>query len=407
MIPLLKPVCLVSAGLNDRKIRLQPWKYLVETACQLARRGHPVTLISDAQPSRSMIGEAHGLRVQCIPDVNMWHGRTNLPLQQAVRGSGSQVMIWHIGLPSFVHQKLDGWPGRPVVGVFPGLVYRPRELWRLGWMRLAKGYSLSALHVIGAAIPRVFLRRAFTGGSLRQLVVQSRATKERLVEDGLPGEKIHIIRPGVDRIWNEFVPEENGALHPRLGFSRMDYVVLYFGSPEPLRGLHTLLQALEIARRSDPAIKLAILSRRRADELVKEDGELRRLLSGSTDSVHMISGFLSQEDLVRYVAACDLVALPFELVPADAPLSLYEVQALGKPLITTRVYCLPEMVSAGQATLVEPADPHSLAQALLEGSRAWRARAAAGGESAPAQNRVKVREWSQVGEEWSQLIQSL
>ena len=108
------------------------------------------------------------------------------------------------------------------------------------------------------------------------------------------------------------------------------------------------------------------------------------------------------------MAACDLVALPFEIVPSDAPLSLLEAQALGKPVVTTNVGCLAELVSQGAGYLAQPADPHSLAQALRQAACDLHTQA---GRTAPTngalETRREARSWQQMGEEWSSLIQSL
>ena len=85
------------------------------------------------------------------------------------------------------------------------------------------------------------------------------------------------------------------------------------------------------------------------------------------------------------------------------PHRIMECLALGKPVVTTRVASLPEMAAGGVNYLAEPADPHSLAQALLEASTALRRT----GRENGASPRPPMRSWRKVGEEWSQLIQAL
>ncbi|MDQ4077550.1 MAG: glycosyltransferase, partial [Chloroflexota bacterium] len=196
----------------------------------------------------------------------------------------------------------------------------------------------------------------------------------------------------------------------QLGYSPEDTVVLYFGSPAPLRGLHTLVRALGRARQTDPSLKLLILSRRRADELVAADAELREVLDASDvkDHVQVVSGFLPTFALVRHVASSDIVALPFELVPSDAPLSLLEARALAKPVVTTRVGCLPELVAGGPHYLAEPGDPHSLAQGLIHATKeVQEGRRTQGERAGNDRARHPIRSWQQMGEEWSQFVQAV
>lgn len=196
-------------------------------------------------------------------------------------------------------------------------------------------------------------------------------------------------------------------MRAELGYDASDRVVLYFGSPASLRGLHTLIRAVKLVRQIDPSFKLLILNRRHVDELLREDAQLRQLLSQSAmqQHVNVVSGFLPKELLVRHVAACDVVALPFELVPSDAPLSILETLALGKPIVTTKVGSLPELAGSalGQGTsyLAEPANPDSLAEALQQAMQKSHFRAKS------LINPPAVRSWQQMGKEWSHLIQTL
>ena len=404
-----KSVCLITGGYTQKNLRLQPWRYLSEVAQQLAGQGHAVTVITDSDPNGSDADNAtatvDGVTVRRIPSVNRYWWQHNATLRDAVQCSHPSVILWHLGLPSFLHQRIDGWPAVPVLGIFPGLVYKPAELWRLGIKRLAKGYKLSAIHVAGMLVPRQLVRGPMTDGRLNGLVVQTQSTCRRLIESGVHPGHVRVIPPGVDEIWATTNCHAQCAARQRLGYTEQDKVILFFGSPAPLRGLHSLIRAVALARESDPSIKLLVLNRRRRDELIQEDAELRRLLENSAVAahIHVISGFLPPLELSQQVAATDIVALPFELVPADAPLSILEAQALGKPIVTTRVASLPEMAAAGTSYLAEPADPMSLANALLKAAADLDQKRRNEQTEAPKRT---IRTWQKVGEEWSQLLQA-
>lgn len=364
-----------------------------------------VTDGADTQSAPEATDTFNGITLRRVPSINRYRWQVNEVLESAVKECEPDVILWHLGLPSFVHQRIDGWPRVPVLGIFPGLIYRPHELLRLGIRRIAKGYKLSAIHLAGLMVPKEFVKRPIVDGRLSGLVVQTEATSQRLRENGLDAGHVKVIPPGVDEIWGVTDQVKQRAMRQRLGYTEDDTVVLFFGSPAPLRGLHTLIRAVTIARRQDPSLKLLVLNRRRRDELLQEDAELRLLLEDSdvSEHIHVISGFLQPQELTEHVDATDIVALPFELVPADAPLSVLEAKALGKPVVTTRVASLPEMAAGGVNYLAEPADPHSLAQALLEASAALRHTVRQEGAS----SRSPIRSWRKVGEEWSQLIQTL
>ncbi len=405
-VPARRSVCLVSPGLLKDNLRLQPWRYLSEVACRLSEQGHRVTVFSDGLRRSRSEKSFSGAALVRLPSVGNSRWRPNRLLQDAIKQVNPEVVIWHVGLTSFLHQGLNGWGGRPAIGIFTSPVYTLKDLARLGAARLARGYRLSAVHLLGSLLPRRLLRKQMAYSSLQCLVVQTHTTCRQLVESGLWKRPVQVIPPGVDEHWYPLSAEEVSAARRALGYGPQDTLVVYFGAPAPLRGLPTLLQAFERALQDDATLRLLILSRCSENELSGEEARLRRLLRGSPAHPHiqLVSGYLEPAALARRVAAGDIVALPFDLLPSDAPLSLLEAQALGRPLVTTRLACLPELAAQGIHALAEPGDPGSLSWALLQAARASREPAKLPGR---AGSRPPARGWQEVGAEWSRLIQAL
>jgi glycosyltransferase involved in cell wall biosynthesis len=405
-----KSVSLISSRINSLDLPLQPWRYLHEVALQLTHQGHDVTIITDGEADSRLDGNGSGVRYCRVPSVGRYHLRQNEVLQQVLQDNQPEVILWHVGMTSFLHQQMQGWPSVPVVGIFPGVVYQPRDFAQVGIRNLVNEFRLVWIHILGGMTPRRLLRRPVEKGWLSKLVTLTHTTREQLIRCGISPQSVQTISPGIDEIWFH-PPSQNGyasGLREQLGFNAQDKIILYFGSPQPLRGLHDLVRAFEIAHPSDPNLKLLILSRRREDELLKENAGLKLLLDNSSvrEHIKVVSGFLDQEKLVEYMSLSLAVALPFQIVPADAPLSLLEAQAQGKPVITTRVASLPEMVAGGSHYLANPADPVSLAQALLDAAKE-KGRDPAQPSRELQNSSPALRRWHQVGEEWSRLVQSL
>ncbi len=397
-------VCLITGGLKGNRIRLQPWRYLVEVARQLQRQGHEVSVISDEFLGSEALQEAAipNLHIHRIPSVsnNCW--QENRPLRRAIAAIQPDVLLWHIGLSSLLHQHLDVGLSIPIVGIFTTPIYGFSDLARLGVRRIVKERGLTAVHTAATVTPNFLLRRGLSRNNhLRRLVVQTETTRTQLQQAKLNLLPISVIEPGVDAVWGNGRLTDPSELRQRLGYAESDVVVLYFGSPARLRGLHTLIAAVQKSSASNPALKLLILSRRHAGELMAEDAALHDLLSqdGMQSRTQIISGFLEPENLVAHLAVADIVALPFELVPSDAPLSLLEAQALGKPVITTNIACLPELVADGPHYLATPTDVDSLASAIAE--------AVDDLQNNLSNKYPEVRSWQKMGEVWSRLIQTL
>jgi glycosyltransferase involved in cell wall biosynthesis len=406
---MFKRVVLLASGFQPRNLRLQPWHYLHRVALQLARRDYQVSVVTAGRrsPSVSLFPErVSGIPVYRLSTIGNPHWCSNFSLEQLLRTLEPDLIIWHIGLSSIVYQRLDLAHLAPVVGIFTTPLYTFAELARVGVRKLASGYNLSLLHLFNALFPGRLLR-SWAHINFRRLVVQSATTGRQLQLRRLWPYAPTVICPGVDAVWFDHREDTRAQLRRELGYAEKDTVLVYFGSPAPLRGLYTLVRAFRLALAHDRDLKLLILSRSCCQQ---QDGELRQWLvdEAVAGQTKVITAWLEPEQLVGYVQAGDIVALPFELVPSDAPLSVLEARAAGKPLITTPVGCLPEMVAGSRHYLAEPGNPPLLAQAILSAASD---NASLPGAHPPAPHDLAqgmpVTRWNRVGDEWSSLVETV
>ena len=140
------------------------------------------------------------------------------------------------------------------------------------------------------------------------------------------------------------------------------------GGPSALRGPDVLIRAVALARTHTPQIRLVLLCRRWPHDPGTEEHRLRRLIRdlGQDSAVHLVSGYLPPEEVRRWVAAAELVALPFRLVPSDAPISLLEAAAVVKPVVTTALDGIRSLLPSDVVRLVPPGDHRALARAIME-----------------------------------------
>jgi glycosyltransferase involved in cell wall biosynthesis len=358
-------ICLVSSALEERNRRLQPWHYLFGIADALTQEGHRVCLISDgrrsAHPEETMAG-LPVVRLKDLPGRCLCRSSAAI---QAVTDQGSDVALLHMGITSFSHLRPLQELTCPVIGVFTSPMYRPRELLRLGILGLLRGHRLSALHLLGLLVPGRVMRRAVDRGWIQGLVVECETTHRRLVERGIPADRIQVRRAGIDQVWLQAVPSpaERAQAREEMGLPPGDFVVGYFGPPAMLRGLPTLLRAVALLQKPQPMTRALVLSRQQSGEPTVDQYAVEALVRrlGIGNRTHLVRGFLAQDDLRHAVAACDAVALPFGIVPSDVPLSVLETMALGLPLVTTDVACLPELVPDGAGLVITPGRPALLA----------------------------------------------
>jgi glycosyltransferase involved in cell wall biosynthesis len=224
--------------------------------------------------------------------------------------------------------------------------------------------------LLSSFVPGVFVRRVFTDGGLSGMITLSETTRAHLLALGAPGGRVYVTPPGVDPIWlNGAAPRaERAALRAAAGCLNEDYLVTYFGSPAPVRGVFTLVEAASRVAAQRSQFRLLILSRRWGDEWGGQSERLAAMLDRPPlrDRSHFVDGYLSPHDLVNWVAVSDAVCLPFEMVPSDVPLSVLEAMALGQVVVTTPVACISELVGRDRGCLVPAGSAHALAERLRQ-----------------------------------------
>ena len=358
-------VCLVSSGMERENIRLQPWRYLHEICKNAKGSGVEMKILSDGYPGLPEFDEVEGISVHRLRHVRVPTLVGNRRLQEAIDSEVPDALLWHISLTSLFHLDLTKRIEGPIIGVFTSPVYGHNDILRLGFHGLLSNY----IHLFGAMVPSYLHYKALQNAALRATIVLSDATRSGLLKMGVPSEKVILIPPGIDKSWLKVVSDNEVKIRTRrqISFTPEDFIVAYFGPPRSIRGIDILIQATSIACRTVPGIKLLVLSRRERDQLCREEQRLRKLAErlGVGRRMRIISGFLSQEEIAKLVVSTDVVALPFKLVPSDAPLSILEAMAMGKPVVSTLVNGIPELLADGRGLLVRPNDPPSLAQTLI------------------------------------------
>lgn len=140
---------------------------------------------------------------------------------------------------------------------------------------------------------------------------------------------------------------------------------LYLGYLASARGVSDLLNAYEIVHSNWPSTKLRIMH---TSLHPAEQNEFLKMLSRSksSDSIK-ITGFNS--NLSEGISTANVVVLPFRtyIGYSQPPLTVLEALALNRPVITTSVGCLPEIVTNGyNGFCIAPSNPRLLAKVMLK-----------------------------------------
>ena len=194
------------------------------------------------------------------------------------------------------------------------------------------------------------------------LVADSATVEQELIAGGYPRDRIHVIRPGVERAERATSSRRNAArraltsAHPALATETTDAVVACLGSLHRSKGLDHLLAAWPTVHKSSPDAKLWIVGQGPCFERLAPHVERRLAKQGVA-----LPGVF--DDATEVLDAADVYISP--ALDVGTSWSLLEAMARGLPIVATDVPGHRETL-APDAETVEPENPAALARAINE-----------------------------------------
>jgi lipopolysaccharide heptosyltransferase II len=187
----------------------------------------------------------------------------------------------------------------------------------------------------------------------RLVIAPSEALGRYLIERfSLPQERLRVIPRGVDL--EEFRFQPPSPVHQR------PWRIGLFGRLSPLKGQGIALRACQRLVQRGLPVKLCMAGD-------TPDSPARRVLESliTTLELHDAVEWLGvRQDMATLIASMDLVIAP-STYPESFGRSVIEAQAVGRPVVASRVGALVELVDDGRSgLLVPPKDPQALADAI-------------------------------------------
>jgi glycosyltransferase involved in cell wall biosynthesis len=201
-------------------------------------------------------------------------------------------------------------------------------------------------------LARRWIRWAAEGAA--GIVAVSNALSDRLIELGVPGSRIEVLRNGVDL--ELFAPQDRATARRELGLDAGGPIVLSVGWLIPRKGHDLAIRAAAAM----PEGRLVIVGDG------PEGPALQRLARqlGSSERVRFL-GSMAQERRATVYSAADVLLLASSR--EGLPNVVLEALACGTPVIATAVWGTPEIVgSPVSGRLVEQRTPQAIAAALRE-----------------------------------------
>ena len=179
--------------------------------------------------------------------------------------------------------------------------------------------------VLGAIEGYYYRNKKIYTKKIQAIITPSRFLKEKLIEDGIPQEKISVITNFIDI--NQYNLE-----------TKDDGYALYFGRLSKEKGILNLIEAfsnltcgkLYIAGEGEEKDNIEIMLREKKLE----------------DRVKLL-GLLNKEQMKEQIKNCKFVVVP-SIWYENCPYSIIEALTIGKPVIGANIGGIPELVRDGE-----------------------------------------------------------
>ena len=183
---------------------------------------------------------------------------------------------------------------------------------------------------------------------------------------GADPQRISVIPPGVDT--RHFFPMPREVARERIGAAPGDWMVLFVGRIERLKGVDTLIRAIALLAHECPTwvekMCVAVIG---GDPATNENAEMERLKAMRLDlglsGLITFLGARDQDQLQYYYNAADFVVMPSRY--ESFGMVALEAMACGRPVIASEVGGLAYLVRDGETGFHVPEGQHiSLATAM-------------------------------------------
>jgi colanic acid biosynthesis glycosyl transferase WcaI len=248
------------------------------------------------------------------------------------------------------------------------LVLELRDLWpeylvEMGVLRS----RLAAAAVL--AVDRGILRRA------AHLVTVTEPLRRRLIEKGMPENRVTVISNGVDP--DQYYPAAEPPPAPELARRDATLLVGYLGNFGAGQGLGVVLEAARLLAASGAPVRFVLAGD--GTELARIRSEASRLALPNL----VILAAIPKERTRAFYNNCDTCLVPLAPLPIFAgalPTKFFEIMACGRPVIAAASGEVPAALAAsGAGWAVPPGDPEALAEAISRMARLPEAERAAMG----------------------------
>jgi glycosyltransferase involved in cell wall biosynthesis len=324
----------------------------------LPKYGWSVSILTD-KPSGLKKNNINDIEIQEITALSPYAKKH---LLMSLKNISPEVILWPLGAKSVAYIPILKKMDARITGYIPGPILNISDFYAAFRAKLPKECFYVVLWMLACKLRWGKLMKSFCN----DFIVLSDENRNKMVAMGVEESMVHTITAGCDKIIkNSNVRYLEKLIKAGTSHSETEKVALFMGWPTRVRGIELLLHAFALVTRKYNKLRLRILARGKDSDAHKKLHLFVKHHSANK-KIEVIDGFLDKKDVLSHISECDFGILPFIQMPADRPLSFLEFFAAGKPVISTDVSGISELIGVDRGAMSKGCDPIKLAEQILK-----------------------------------------
>jgi len=181
--------------------------------------------------------------------------------------------------------------------------------------------------------------------------------KKRFIEMGIPPKTI-LVEPDAVDLDRFNISYDMSQLRSELRLPIKKHIITYAGSLQYGRGIEVII---ECAKKMENIMLIII------------GGKSEKVLSRYRNITNKINniifrGFVNQELIVKYLSASDILLMPHteqcDIIKYTSPMKMFEYMASKKPIISSDLPVIREILNEKNALLISPSDSKAMGKAI-------------------------------------------
>jgi glycosyltransferase involved in cell wall biosynthesis len=332
----------------------------------LARKGHPVSIISTRHPDRKEFEEKRGVAIYYLENTvfgsrrKNWKNASSLKFYELHKKQPFSVVLSQsfaaYGLPYLKKNALN----IPLIPILHGCIQQELTSLRNN-IPFGFGKTLFSLKAILQLIFSYFIeQKPLLSASDQILTVSQELIRDLKKWYGVQvANKSTTVCNGIDTVHFSQNLDQRDNIRSQYGIHDNEILLMTLGTLNKEKGHHLALEALAEIKRKIQNVKLMIVGT--GDHRVILEKKIRDL---NLDNNVILAGFVDHQDTVKYYNGSDIFLMP-TLRVEGLPFVLLEAMSCCKPIVASRIGGNKSILRDGKnGFLIKPGDVKELTEKI-------------------------------------------